>query len=210
MFDREVDSVSAFKSVVAGAGALLVASDLLQQITRGATFSDQVVKPTYLAGSVLGLIGVFMLALALLAMEARQAGRPGRGRRAVAVAAGFGTMLLAAVQWSTTFLDPAAAKVAPGFINNTPPAILVAGYFGTLAVFGLSWAAYSVVMLRSRAFPRLPVIVILVAALASAVPFLPFTLTVFGIGLVWLGLAAARVPVPGPAPRTGVAPDLVS
>ena len=198
--------MSAFKSVLAGAGVLLAASDALQGITRGATFSDQVVKPTYLVGSALGLIGAFVLALALLALQARRAERTGRADRAAAIAAGFGTMLLFAVNWSTTFLDPAAAKVAPGFINHTPPAILVAGYFGSVAIFGLAWVAYSVVMLRSGIFPKLPVILILIAALATALPFLPFVMTVFGIGLIWLGLAS-RIPEPRPAPSPVRTPD---
>src|SRR5579859_230513 len=166
--------VSGFKSVVVSAGVLIAASDALQGVTGGGKFSDQVVKPTYLAGSVLGLIGMLVLALALLALHARQADRAGRAGRAVAVATGFGIMLLAGVAWSTTFLDPAAAKVAPGFINNTPPAILVAAFFGSLAVFGLAWVAYSIVMLRSGVFARLPVILILIAALGSATPFVPF------------------------------------
>lgn len=198
--------MSAFKSVLAGAGVLLAASDALQGITRGATFSDQVVKPTYLVGSALGLIGAFVLALALLALQARRAERTGRADRAAAIAAGFGTMLLFAVNWSTTFLDPAAAKVAPGFINHTPPAILVAGYFGSVAIFGLAWVAYSVVMLRSGIFPKLPVILILIAALASALPFLPFAMTVFGIGLIWLGLAS-RIPAPRTVPSPVRTPD---
>lgn len=201
--------MSAFRSVVVGAGALLAAGDTLQEITGGAKFSDQVVKPTYLAGSVLGLIGVFVLALALLALQARQTELTGRGHRAVAIAAGFGTMLLFAINWSTTFLDPAAAKVVPGFLDNTPPAILVAGYFGSTAVFGLAWVAYSVVMLRSGVFRKLPVILILVAALATAVPFLAFAMTVFGLGLIWLGLAAARVPGPQPAESVVATPDPV-
>ena len=200
--------MSAFQSVVAGAGVLLAASDILQGVTGGATFSDQVVKPTYLAGSAFGLIGAFMLALALLTLQARRAERAGRASRAVAVAAGFGVMLLFAVNWSTTFLDPAAAKVVPSFINNTPPVILVAGYFSSVAIFGLAWVAYSIMMLRGRVLPKLPVILILIAALASALPFLPFAMTFFGIGLIWLALAS-RVREPQAEPSPLRAPDPV-
>jgi hypothetical protein len=195
--------VSVFKPVLVSAGVLLAASDTLQEITGGHTFSDQVVKPTYLVGSALGLTGAFMLALALLALRAWRAERTAGAGRAAAIAAGFGTMLLFAINWSTTFLDPAAAKVAPGFINNTPPAILVAGYFGSLVVFALAWVAYSVVMLRGGAFPRLPVVLILVAALGCALPFVPFAMTAFGIGFVWLGVAASRTSEPAPAPLPG-------
>ena len=201
--------MSAFKSVLVGAGVLLVAGDTLQEITTGAKFSDQVVKPTYIVGSALLLIGGFVLALALLALRARQAERPVRGSRAMAIAVGFGIMLWSAVNWSTTFLDPAAAKVVPGFLNNTPPAGLVAGYFSSVAIFGLAWVAYCVVMLRSGVFPKLPVILILLASLASALPFLPFAMTFFGIGLIWLGLSASRIREPQPEPGPARTPDPV-
>lgn len=105
--------MSSFKSVVVSAGVLVAASDALQEVTTGAKFSDQVIRPAYWAGSVLGLIGAFVLALALLALQGRQADRVGRAGRWVAIATGFGVMLLASINWSTTFLDPAAAKVAP-------------------------------------------------------------------------------------------------
>lgn len=201
--------MSVFKPVLVSAGVLLAASDTLQEITGGRTFSDQVVKPTYVVGSALGLTGAFMLALALLALRAWRAERTARDGRAAAIAAGFGTMLLFAINWSTTFLDPAAAKVAPGFINNTPPAILVAGYFGSLVVFALAWVAYSVVMLRGGAFPRLPVVLILVAALGCALPFVPFAMTAFGVGFVWLGVAASRTSEPAPLPGEMRTPDPV-
>jgi hypothetical protein len=155
------------------------------------------------------LTGAFMLALALLALRAWRAERTVGAGRAAAIVAGFGTMLLFAINWSTTFLDPAAAKVAPGFINNTPPAILVAGYFGSLVVFALAWVAYSVVMLRGGAFPRLPVVLILVAALGCALPFVPFAMTAFGIGFVWLGVAASRTSEPAPLPGEMRTPDPV-
>ena len=201
--------MSVFKPVLVSAGVLLAASDTLQEITGGRTFSDQVVKPTYVVGSALGLTGAFMLALALLALRAWRAERTVGAGRAAAIAAGFGTMLLFAINWSTTFLDPAAAKVAPGFINNTPPAILVAGDFGSLVVFALAWVAYSVVMLRGGAFPRLPVVLILVAALGCALPFVPFAMTAFGIGFVWLGVAASRTSEPAPLPGEMRTPDPV-
>ena len=80
-------------------------------------------------------------------------------------------MLLACVTWSTAFLDPAAAKVAPALIDNTPPAILVVGFFLSLAWFGLSWAAYAIVMLRSGVLAIAPVVVMLLGALACCCPW---------------------------------------
>jgi hypothetical protein len=188
--------MSAFRPVVATAGILLATSDILQGATSGTTFSDQVVRPTYVAGSFIGLVGCFVLALALLQIHRRVGDRTGRGGLIAALAAGFGVMLLAAVNWSTSFVDPAAAKTYPAFINDTPPAILVAGYFATLLWFGLSWVVYAVVAMRSGALARRPLAILLIGALASALPFVPFGMVAFGMALVWLGLAPARAQAP--------------
>jgi hypothetical protein len=194
--------MSAFKPVVATAGILLALSDVLQEVTSGSTFSDQVVRPTYMAGSFLGLVGCFVLALAVIQLRARIGDRTSRGGLVAALFAGFGVMLLAAVNWSTSFVDPAAAKAYPAFINDTPPAILVAGFFTTLAWFGLSWVAYAVVMIRSGALPRLPLVLLLICALGAALPFVPFAMAGFGLALAWVGLAPARVPAPALVPAT--------
>lgn len=192
--------MSAFKPVVAGAGILLALSDILQGTTSGSTFSDQVVRPTYVAGSFLGLVGCFVLGLALLQVHSRVSDRTGRAGLIAALAAGFGVMLLAAVNWSTSFVDPAAAKTYPAFINDTPPTILVVGYFATLLWFGLSWVVYAVVAMRSGTLPRPPLVILLIGALASALPFVPFGMVAFGAALVWLGLAPARAQAPVLAP----------
>ena len=188
--------MSVFKPVVAAAGILLALSDILQEATSGSSFSDQVVRPTYVAGSFLGLAGCFLLALALLQLHGRVGDRTGRGGLVAGLFAGFGVMLMFAVNWSTSFVDPAAATTYPAFVNGTPPAILVVGYFGSLLWFGLSWVAYAVVAMRAGTLPRLPLVVLLIGALAVALPFVPFGMVAFGGALVWLGLAPARAAVP--------------
>ncbi len=192
--------MSTFKPVVATAGVLLALSGILQGTTFRGTFSDQVVRPTYVAGSFLGLVGCFVLALALLQIHGRVSDRTGRGGLIAALVAGFGVMLLAAVNWSTSFVDPAAAKTYPAFINDTPPTILVVGYFATLLWFGLSWVVYAVVAMRSGTLARPPLALVLIGALASALPFVPFGMVAFAVGLIWLGLAPARVQAPALAP----------
>ena len=194
--------MSLFKPVVTSAGVLLALSDIAEEIAPGSKYSDHVVTPAFRAGAFIGLIGVFVLALGLIQLHNRQTERMGRGALVAALFAGFGTMLLACLTWSTAFLDPAAAKIAPALIDNTPPGILVVGFFMSLAWFGLSWAVYAVVMLRSGMLAIAPVIVMLVGALACVLSVVPFAVAIFGLGLAWLGLAPARVPARQLQPAT--------
>ncbi|WP_426513313.1 hypothetical protein ACPPVO_23455 [Dactylosporangium sp. McL0621] len=183
------------------AGILLAISDVLEEVSPGARFSEHVVTPTFRAGALIGLVAAFALALALTDLHVRQADRVGRGGLAVAMSAGFGVMLLACLTWSTAFVDPAAAAVAPGFVDNTPPGILVIGYFGSVAWFGLSWLAYAIVLLRTGVLARPPLVLLLLGALAAALPVVPFAMVAFGIAVAWLGLAPARVLGPRSQPQ---------
>ena len=189
--------MSVFKPVVTSAGVLFVVSDIAEELAPGGVYSEHVVATQFRVGAVLGLAGVYALALALMAMHRRQADRVGRGALLAALICGFGILLLGGITWSTVFLDPAAAGVAPELIDDTPPTILVIGLFLSLAWFGLSWAVYCIVMLRAGVLPVAPVAVILVGALAAAVAVVPFAMAIFGLGLAWLGLAPARLPSPG-------------
>jgi hypothetical protein len=196
-------SLIAVRPTLAVAGVLLGASNVLQETNSGPTFSAGARTLPWETGSVLSLVGMFVLAVALVAVHARQADRAGRVGLVAAVAAGAGTVLMSGVAWSTAFLDPAAARVVPAFLDNTPPAILVVGYFGSLVAFALTWLCYAIVTLRAGVFARIPTVVVLLGALLVAVPFAPFSMAVFGAGLLWLGLApAARQPVPSLAPAT--------
>lgn len=184
------------------AGGLLALSDVLEELNSGATFSAGARTLPWQAGAMLSLVGVYVLAVALVAVHARQAERTGRLGLAAALLAGAGTALMCGLSWSTAFLDPAAARVVPAFLDNTPPAILVVGYFGSLGLFAVGWVCYAIVTLRAGLLARIPTVLILLGALLTAVPFAPFSLTLFGIGVLWLGLAPVRERVASLVPAT--------
>jgi hypothetical protein len=190
------------RPTLAVAGVLLTLSDLLEELNSGATFSAGARSLPWQTGAALGLVGMFVLAVALVAVHARQAERSGRLGLIAALVAGAGAVLMSGVSWSTAFLDPAAARVVPAFLDNTPPAILVIGYFGSLALFATGWVFYAIVTLRAGVFPRIPVVLMLLGALLVALPFAPYAMTVFGIGLLWLGLAPERQGATSLAPAT--------
>lgn len=174
------------------AGALLALSDVLEELNSGATFSAGARTLPWQIGAMLSLVGVFVLAVALVAVHARQAERSGRLGAIAALLAGAGTALMCGLSWSTAFLDPAAARVVPAFLDNTPPTILVVGYFGSLALFAVGWVCYMIVTLRAGVLARTPTVLILLGALLTAVPFAPFAMALFAIGVLWLGLAPTR------------------
>jgi hypothetical protein len=180
------------RPTLAVAGVLLALSDVLEELNSGATFSARARTLPWQTGAMLSLVGVFVLAVALVAVHARQAERSGRLGLIAALLAGAGTVLMSGVSWSTAFLDPAAARVVPAFLDNAPPAILVVGYFGSLALFSLGWVFYAIVTLRAGVLARIPTVLILLGALLTAVPFAPFSMALFGLGLLWLGLAPTR------------------
>ncbi len=177
------------------AGLLLLVGTVLSSFSMPSKFSEAAGTPLFEFSAVLVLVSSMLLVLALIVLHARQVDESGRFGLAAGLVALVGTMLFSGVSWSQTFLDPAAAKVVPAFLDDVPPTVLVIGLFGTLVLFGLGWMVYAIATLRAGVYPRLPVVVLLIGSLLAAVPFLPIGGTVMAIALIWLGLAPARQPV---------------
>ena len=177
------------------AGLLLLVGTVLNSFGMPSKFSEAARTPLFEFSAALVLVSSMLLVLALVALHARQADESGRFGLAAGLVALVGTMLFSGVSWSQTFLDPAAAKVVPAFLDDVPPTVLVVGFFGTLVLFGLGWMGYAIATLRAGVYPRLPVVVLLIGSFLASFPFLPIGGTVIGIALIWLGLAPARQPV---------------
>jgi hypothetical protein len=177
------------------AGLLLLVGTVLNTFVMPSKFSEAALTPLFEVSAALVLASSMLLVLSLVALHARQAEESGRFGLVAGLVALVGTMLFSGVSWSQTFLDPAAAKVVPAFVDDTPPTVLVVGFFGTLVVFGLGWMVYAIATLRAGVYPRLPVVVLLIGSFLAAVPFLPIGGTGIAIALIWLGLAPSRQPV---------------
>lgn len=175
-------------------GLLLLAGTLLNSFGLPGKFSDAARTPMFELSAALLLLSSMLLVLALITLHARQADESGRFGLFAGLLALAGTMLFAGTGWSETFLDPAAAKIVPAFLNDVPPGVLVVGFFGTGILFGLGWMMYAIATLRAGVYPRLPVVVLLIGSFLAAVPFLPVNATIIAIALIWLGFAPARQP----------------
>lgn len=184
-------SVVPFRPWVVVGGALLAAGNALQ-LTRSGSFSAAARTPLFEVAALSTLVGVFLLVPALGMLHQRQGSQPGVFGSVAVLVAAAGTVLMAGVAWSQSFLDPAAAQVVPRFLDDTPPTVLLIGYFASFAVFGLGWAMYGVAIMRAGVLARPPVVVIVVGGLVAAAPFASAAgFVLLGAGLVWLGTTAA-------------------
>jgi hypothetical protein len=182
--------VSLFRPVLVAAGGLLLAGNILS-LGRPAKFSDAARTPMFEVSSVLLLLGAVAALVAIVALHARQADQVGAFGLFGALIAGAGTVLFSGLCWSQTFLDPAAARVVPAFLDDQPPAALVVGLYLSLALFAVGWLLYAIATLRAQVFARVPTVVLLIGAILALVPFLPVGQTIIGLSFVWLGLAPA-------------------
>jgi hypothetical protein len=183
--------VSLFRPALVAAGGFLFAGNILS-LGRPAKFSDAALTPMFEVSSALLLLGAVAVLLALVALHARQADQVGAFGLFAALVAGAGTVLFSGVCWSQTFLDPAAAKVVPAFLDaDQPPVVLLMGFYLSLALFAVGWLLYAIATLRAHVFARVPSVVLLIGAILTLLPMLPVGETIIGLSLVWLGVAPA-------------------
>jgi hypothetical protein len=180
---------SLFRPTVVGAGVLLSAGNVMS-LGRPDRFSDAAKTALFELSSVLLLVGGFALLFALVGMHVRQGDRAGGFGLFAAIVAAVGTVLFCGLSWSQTFLDPAAAKVVPAFLDDQPPAVLIAGLYLSLALFAVGWVLYAIATLRARVFARVPAVILLVGAILALAP-MPVGQTIVGLGLIWLGLGTS-------------------
>lgn len=180
---------SLFRPAVVAAGTLLATGNVMS-LGRPDKFSDAAKSPVFGLSSAMLLVSGLALLVALFAMQARQEDRAGGFGLFALVLAAAGTVLFCGVNWSLMFVDPAAAKVAPAFLDDQPPAVLVVGLYLSVALFAVGWLLYAIAILRAGVFPRVPAVILLVGAILALAP-MPVGQTVAGLALVWLGLAAS-------------------
>ena len=106
---------------------------------------------------------------------------------------GVGVVLDAATRFLEAFAVPAMADAHPGFIDNTPPAMLLVPLLGAGVVHMAGLLALGVYAFRRRILPRPAAVLIAVGGLA--VPTIgPVAGLLLGAGLAWAGAARLRQP----------------
>jgi hypothetical protein len=200
--------------VAVTAGVLLLILDLWGLVLEllGAypeNFSEEAVTSGYGLQSTLWLIGALLLLVAAVGLYARQPEAAGTLGLVGFLAALMGTGLLVGLIWANVFVAPTLAVEAPAVLDAEPAGTLAFGFLLSITIFGLSWALFGVAMLRTRVYPRVATILLIIGALLVIVP-LPATGFVLEAALIWLGViclkAEGRAPAigqvdPGTQPR---------
>ena len=107
------------------------------------------------AGNLIYLVGFVALAIATVALHARQAHRTTRGGDLAAVAAVVGTFLLGGDLWFETFAIPWLADgTAPQVLDGDPSTYLALGAITSYLAFAIGWLSFGIATFRARVFPR--------------------------------------------------------
>jgi hypothetical protein len=122
----------------------------------------------------LWLIGTLLLLVAVVGLHARQSEAAGALGLVGFLAALIGTGLLVGFMWANAFIPPALAVEAPAVLDNEPTGSLAFGFILSTTVSGLGWALFGVAMLRTRVYPRVAAILLIIGALLVIAP-LPAT-----------------------------------
>jgi hypothetical protein len=128
-----------------------------------------------------------LLVLGLVGLYARQSQAAGLLGLLGFLAAFAGTILLAGFFWSSAFIAPALANAAPTLLNAGPPP----GLTPTFSTFAIGWILFGVASLRTRVYPRVAVIVLIIGAALTFLP-IPLVGVVFDVGVAWLGFSLFR------------------
>ena len=126
--------------------------------------------PRWVLATTTALAVLLLLALGLLALYASQAHAFGTFGHVAGLLALLGTILAAGGAWDSVFTVPYLAEHAPAVLERSTSGSLLAGYFGSYAVFVIGWAAFAVATLRARVLPRRASIVLLAGAVLAFLP----------------------------------------
>lgn len=165
------------------AGVLLVVSEILALGFAGRDdTSVAVLTGSYTFYAILITITAVLLPLGLVSLYVRQAeatGLLGLGAFFVAFA---GTILVAGLFWTSTFLVPTLARMNPDYLR----AEATPGFFPSVIGFAIGWLLFGVVSLQAQVYPRIAVILLIIGAVISPIA-LPLTTVVLGVAVAWLG-----------------------
>lgn len=154
-------------------------------VVGGSRISEAATSTAFFLPSGAQLLAMVLLLVGLVAMFARQAEVFESLGLAGFLLALIGTAMAAGALWSQVFVVPHLAQAAPEVADRGTGSVL-AGYLLSFLLFGVGWLVFGVATLRTRAFPRWAVILLIVGAVISILP-LPSRALILEIAASCLG-----------------------
>lgn len=167
---------------------LLLISDLLSFTVLTGNLNEIATTNAYLADGGMRLLGGILLLLGLVGLYARQAEESGAMGLVAFLVAFAGTALIFGTWWTNTFVPPSLATEAPRLLQAGPSGTLGFGFTMSFALAALGWLLFGLVSFRTRVYPRVATVLLMVGAALTFTP-LPASQVVFEVAVAWLGLA---------------------
>lgn len=178
--------LSGFAAV--GAGVLLVLTELLYLVVGlEETISVEAASSGFFLfqGLVFLLAGILLLG-GLVGFYASRSEDMGTLGLVGFLVAFIGSALTVGAYWDGTFVPPVLAQEAPELLGTVPPPIILFANTVSFALLTLGWLLFGLAVLRSRVYPRVVAVLLMVGAVLAFFP-LPFSTVVFGLAVAWMG-----------------------
>lgn len=155
------------RPIAMASGPLAVASIVSEFSTGGSP--EAMASTTGVVAAVLALAAVVSLLIGLIALHARQADRlPGPGLTGFMLAIG-GAVMTAGGVWSSVFVVPGLAEVAPDVLETGIPTV-VGGFILSYTLLGFGALLYGIATLRAGVLTRGASILLIVGGVICLAP----------------------------------------
>jgi hypothetical protein len=183
------------------AGVLLLVAELLELLPAfdDYPFSELALTGLFTFQVTLYLLGLILLSVGLVGLYAHQSDTAGRLGLVGFLVAFIGTVFFTGFFWANLFVAPALAVGAPEFLDQGGR---FPGFRLSLLIYAVGWLLFGLASLKAGAYPRAPVIVLIVGAALDLLGA-PLSGLVIDVAFVWLGfsLFSGRATPIGQTPR---------
>jgi hypothetical protein len=170
------------------AAVLIVLSQIMRLALSRLLGPDWATTPAYTLTYTVALLGMGSLLLAVTAIYTRQSVALGRLGLIGYLTAFLGTLLVAGNWWFEAFVVPMIATAAPEVLDLPLAGSLLVGAIATVGLYTAGWTVFGIAALRTRAFPRVAGLLVLVGGLAGPLALsTPYQIPL-AIAIGWIGL----------------------
>jgi hypothetical protein len=169
------------------AGVLLLVAELLELLPAfdNYPFSELALTGLFTFQVTLYLLGLILLSVGLVGLYAHQSDRVGLLGLVGFLIAFIGTVFFTGFFWANLFVAPALTVGAPVFLDQDGR---FPGFRLPLLLYAVGWLLFGLASLKARAYPRVPVIVLIVGAALDLLGA-PLSGLVIDAAFVWLGFS---------------------